>query len=92
MVKFRGNPIITSYSKSKKQSQKLKEKRITANLTNSYFIQATFRTFSLNPVSSFNDGKIKLPDYSRRITTRDNGNVQSDDQEESELNSSINAN
>ena len=30
--------------------------------------------------------------YNKRITTRDNGNVQSHDQEESKLNSTINAN
>ena len=78
MVKFRGNLIITSYIKS--------------NLTNSYSIQVTFRTCFFSPVSSFNDEKIKLQDYNRRITTRDNNNVQSHDQEESKLNSTINAN
>ena len=78
MVKFRGNLIITSYIKS--------------NFTNSYTIQATFRTCFVSPVSSFNDEKIKLQDYNRRITTRDNNNVQSHDQEESKLNSTINAN
>ena len=31
-------------------------------------------------------------DYNKRITTRDNSNVQSLDQEESKLNSNINAN
>ena len=70
----------------------LKVKRITANLTDPCFIQATFRTCFFSPVPSFSHEIIKLPDYNRRITTRDNDNVQSDDQEESKLNSSINAN
>ena len=36
--------------------------------------------------------KLSYKDYNKRITTCDNGNVQSHDQEESKLNSTINAN
>ena len=36
--------------------------------------------------------KLIYKDYNKRITTRDNDNVQSQDQEESKLNSTINAN
>ena len=36
--------------------------------------------------------KLRYKYYNKRITTRDNGNVQSHDQEESKLNSTINAN
>ena len=36
--------------------------------------------------------KLSYKYYNKRITTRDNGNVQSDDQEEIKLNSTINAN
>ena len=35
-------------------------KSITTNLTNPYFISATFRTCFFTPFSSFNDEKIKL--------------------------------
>ena len=38
----------------------VKRKRITTNLTNPYFILATFRTCFFSPFSSFNDEKIKL--------------------------------
>ena len=36
--------------------------------------------------------KLSYKYYNKRFTTRDNGNVQSHDQEESKLNSTINAN
>ena len=36
--------------------------------------------------------KLRYKYYNKRITTRDNDNVQSHDQEESKLNSTINAN
>ena len=36
--------------------------------------------------------KVSYNYYNKRITTRDNGNFQSHDQEESKLNSTINAN
>ena len=36
--------------------------------------------------------KLSYKYYNKRITTRDNGNVQSHDKEESKLNSTINAN
>ena len=36
--------------------------------------------------------KLSYKDYNKRITTRDNGNVQSHDKEESKSNSTISAN
>ena len=36
--------------------------------------------------------KLSYMDYNKRVTTRDNDNAQSHDQEESKLNSNINAN
>ena len=44
-----------------------------------------FRTFFFSPVSSFNDEKVRHKYYNKRITTRDNGNLQSHDQEASIL-------
>ena len=35
---------------------------------------------------------LSYKNYNKQITTRDNGNIQSHDQEESRLNSTINAN
>ena len=70
----------------------LNVKRITTNSTNPYFILATFQTFSFSPFSSFNDEKLSYKYCNKRITTRDKGNIQSHDQEESNLNSTINAN
>ena len=56
----------------------VKVKRITTNSTNPCFILATFRACFFSPFSSFNDEKkISFKYYSKRITTRDNGNVQS---------------
>ena len=54
-------------------------------MTNPCFISATFGTDFFSPFSRFND-------YNKRITTHDNGNVQSHGQEESELSSTINVN
>ena len=42
--------------------------------------------------SRFNDEKIKAQYYNKGIRTRENGNVQSHDQEESRLNSAISGN
>ena len=42
--------------------------------------------------SPFNDEKIKVQYYNKGIRTRENGNVQSHDQEESRLNSAISGN
>ena len=47
------------------------------------FLQSIFR---------LNDEKLSYKYNNKRITTRDNGNVQSHDQEESKLNSTITAN
>ena len=46
----------------------------------------------LQCIFKLNDEKLSYKYYNKRITTRDNGNVQSHDQEESKLNSTINAN
>ena len=73
-------------------SHLVKSNKITTNLANPYFISATFRTCFFSPFSSFDDGKLSYKYYNKRITTRDNGHVQSHDQEESELDSTINAN
>ena len=46
-----------------------------------------------SPFSSFNDEKkLRYKYYSKQITTRDNGNIQSHDEEESKLNRTITTN
>ena len=45
-----------------------------------------------SPFSRFSDEKIKYKYYNKRFTTHENGNVQCHDQEQSKLNSTINAN
>ena len=49
----------------------------------------TFWTCFFSPLIMMK--KLRCKDYNKRITTRDNGNVQSHDQEEITLNSTINA-
>ena len=49
-----------------------------------------WKPFGSERVNKLNDGCYKY--YNKRITTRDNGNVQCHDKEESKLNSTINAN
>ena len=61
-------------------------------MTNPFFISATFRTCFFSPISGFMMKRLKCKYYNRRITTRDSGNVQYHDQEESKLNSTINVN
>ena len=46
----------------------------------------------LQSIFKLNDEKFSYKYYNKRITTRDNGNVQSHDKEESKLNSTIFAN
>ena len=46
----------------------------------------------LQSIFKLNDEKLSYKYYNKRITTRDNGNVQSHDKEESKLNSTIAAN
>ena len=46
----------------------------------------------LQSVFKLNDEKLSYKYYNKPITTRDNGNAQSHDQEESKLNSTITAN
>ena len=68
-------------------------KKITANLTNSYFISATFRTCFFNSFSNSIDEKLRYKYFNKLIRTSDNGNGQSHhDQEESSSNSTINLN
>ena len=51
-----------------------------------------FWTCFFSPFSSFNDEKLSYKDYNKRITTHDNGNVESHDKEESTSNSTISTN
>ena len=83
ITKIRRNHIITSC---------IIKVKITTNLTNLNCILATIRACFFGSFSSFTDEKLSYKYYNKRITTRDNGNVQSHDQEESKLNSTINAN
>ena len=46
----------------------------------------------LQSIFKLNDEKLSYKYYNKRITTRDNGNVQSHDKEESKLNSTVTAN
>ena len=70
----------------------VKSTNMTTNLTNAYFISATFGTYFFSPFLSLMMKKFSYKYYSKRITTRENDNVQSRGQEESKLNSTINAN
>ena len=56
-------------------------KKITINLKTPYFVLAMFWKYK----------KVRWKHYNKRITTRNNENVQSHDQEESKLNSTTNA-
>ena len=49
-------------------------------------------TCFFSPFSSLMMKKLSYKYYNKRITTRDNGNVQSHDKEENKLNSTITAN
>ena len=51
----------------------------------------TFRTCFFSPFQVLVMKKLCYKDYNKRITTPDNGNVQSHDQEEIKVNSTINA-
>ena len=82
-INFIRNHIITSCIESK---------RITTNLTNPCFILATFRVCFFSLFSSLMMNKLSYKYCNKRITTRDNGDVQSHDKEESRLNSTITAN
>ena len=64
------------------------------NLTNSYFISATFRTcfFSLFSRFNYDNKKVQVKNYNKLIPAPENSNIQSDDQEECKLNSTIDAN
>ena len=65
---------------------------MTTNSTNLCFILATFRTCFFSPFLGLMIKKLSYKYYNKRITTRDNSNVQSHDKEESKLNSTITAN
>ena len=45
--------------------------------------------YFLGPFSNFNDEKLRYKCYNERISTRDNSNVQPNEQEESKLKSTI---
>ena len=65
---------------------------ITTNSINPCFILATFWMCYFSPFSSLMMmKKLSYKYYNKQITTRDSGNVQSYDQEEKELNSTITA-
>ena len=66
--------------------------KITINWVNPYFILATFQTCFFSKFQALMMKKLSHKYYNKRIATRDNGNVQSHDQEGSKLNSTINAN
>ena len=66
----------------------IKRKSISTNSANPYFILATFGRVSSVHLQALMLKKLSHNDYNKRISTRDNGH----DQEESKLNSNINAN
>ena len=66
-------------------------KLITTKSTKPYFILALFRRVSSAHFKGLMMKNISYKDYNKQMTTRDNGNVQSHDQEDSKLNSNINA-
>ena len=70
----------------------VKRKKIATNLTNHILYQRRFGRASSVHFQPLMVKKSRYKHYNKRITTRDNGNVQSHDREESKLNSTINAN
>ena len=56
------------------------------------FYSSNVSDMFFSPVSSLMMKKLSYKYYNRQITTRDNGNVQSHNKEESKLNSTIPAN
>ena len=61
-------------------------------MRSSYFISETFQTCFLVHFQALMMKKLRCKYYNKRITTRDNDSVQSHDQQESKLNSTINVN
>ena len=61
-------------------------------MANPYFISATFWTRFFGSFQALMMKKLRCKYYNKCITTRDDVNVQSPNQEESKLNSTINAN
>ena len=61
-------------------------------MTNPYFNSATFRAYFLVHFQALLMKTLRYKYENEQIATRDNGNVQSHDQEESKLNSTINTN
>ena len=59
----------------------VKSKKIITSLTNAYFIKVTFWTCLIGPFPAFNNEKLRHSYYSKQIATRDNSDVQSNDQE-----------
>ena len=58
---------------------------MTTKLTNPFFISATFGKCFLILFPNFHDLKITYNRYNNRITTSENDNVQSHEQDESKL-------
>ena len=86
--------FIVSLMVMRKVNCEFKVKRITTNSTNPCFILATFWMCFFSPFhfQALMMKKLSYKYYNKRNTTRDNDNVQSHDQEERKLNSSINVN
>ena len=66
-------------------------KLITTKSTKPYFILALFRRVSSVHFQALKIKNISYKDCNNQMITRDNGNVRSHDQEDSKLNSNINA-
>ena len=83
--------LICSQTKS---NLLLKNKKITINLANLYFVSVTFWTCFFSPFSSFIIKNVRYKYYNELLTTRNNGIVreQFHEQTEGKLNRIINAN
>ena len=78
------NKKASNYPKKVKKSQLIRQIHIL-------FQQRFRRVWSVH-FQALTIKKLRYRYYNKRITNRDNGNVQSHDQQESKLNSTINAN
>ena len=79
--------------KCRKIHRKTPVPKILTNMINQYFISTTFRTCFFSLFSTFNnEKKVSYKRYNMQITTHENDKVQSHDQEESKLTSTIDEN
>ena len=83
MYIWEGNHITASCKKFKKKSQLFWQ---------IYNFFSNVRTCFFSLLSSFNDEKNRYKYYNKWITIRDNGNVQSHDQEETKLSNTCKTN